>query len=58
MTMQWSSPPEMTIDPEKNYQVTIETNKGKISLDLFPDYAPKDREQFRVPGQTRVIMTM
>jgi peptidyl-prolyl cis-trans isomerase B (cyclophilin B) len=46
MTMQWNSPPEMTIDPEKSYQATIETNKGKIKLDLFPEYAPKTVNNF------------
>lgn len=40
MNKQWATPPEMTIDQEKKYQATIETNKGKIVLDLFPQYAP------------------
>ena len=46
MTMQWSSPPEMTIDTDKEYKATIETNKGKIDLDLFPAYAPKTVNNF------------
>ncbi len=46
MTMQWSSPPEMTIDPEKKYQAKIETNRGNIVLDLFPQYAPKTVNNF------------
>ncbi len=46
MTMQWSSPPEMTIDTDKKYRATIETNKGKIDLDLFPEYAPKTVNNF------------
>ena len=46
MSMQWSSPPEMTIDPDKDYQATIETNKGNIVLDLFPKYAPKTVNNF------------
>jgi peptidyl-prolyl cis-trans isomerase B (cyclophilin B) len=46
MAMQWSSPPEMTIDPEKSYQATVETNKGKIVLDLFPQFAPKTVNNF------------
>ena len=46
MTMQWSSPPEMTIDPDKSYQATIDTNKGKITLDLFPQYAPMTVNNF------------
>jgi peptidyl-prolyl cis-trans isomerase B (cyclophilin B) len=44
--MQWSSPPEMTIDSDKNYQATIETNKGNIILDLYPQYAPKTVNNF------------
>jgi peptidyl-prolyl cis-trans isomerase B (cyclophilin B) len=44
--MQWSSAPEMTIDPENNYQAKIETNKGNITLDLFPKFAPKTVNNF------------
>jgi peptidyl-prolyl cis-trans isomerase B (cyclophilin B) len=46
MTMQWSSPPEMTIELDKSYQATIDTSKGKITLDLFPQYAPKTVNNF------------
>lgn len=46
MTNQWSSPPEMTIDPDKSYQATMETNKGKIILDLFPQNAPTTVNNF------------
>lgn len=46
MTEQWSSPPEMTIDPDKNFQATMETNKGDIVLDLYPQYAPKTVNNF------------
>jgi peptidyl-prolyl cis-trans isomerase B (cyclophilin B) len=46
MAMQWSSPPEVTIDSDKEYKATIETNKGKIDLDLFPAYAPKTVNNF------------
>jgi peptidyl-prolyl cis-trans isomerase B (cyclophilin B) len=46
MAMQWSSPPEMTIDSDKEYKATIETDKGKIDLDLFPAYAPKTVNNF------------
>jgi peptidyl-prolyl cis-trans isomerase B (cyclophilin B) len=46
MTKQWSSPPEMTIDLDKKYQATIETNKGTIHLDLFPEFAPKTVNNF------------
>jgi peptidyl-prolyl cis-trans isomerase B (cyclophilin B) len=37
---QWSSAPAMQIDPEKNYRVSMETNKGVIELELYPEHAP------------------
>jgi peptidyl-prolyl cis-trans isomerase B (cyclophilin B) len=36
----WNSPPAMTIDPAKNYKVTMETNKGTIEIELYPQHAP------------------
>lgn len=36
----WNNPPAMTIDPSKNYKVTMETNKGTIELELYPQHAP------------------
>jgi cyclophilin family peptidyl-prolyl cis-trans isomerase len=38
--MQWSSPPPMTIDRNKQYIATIKTNYGDIVLQLFPKDAP------------------
>jgi cyclophilin family peptidyl-prolyl cis-trans isomerase len=32
--------PPMTIDPAKSYVATIHTDKGDITLELFPDVAP------------------
>jgi peptidyl-prolyl cis-trans isomerase B (cyclophilin B) len=46
MSKQYSSAPSMVIDPEKSYQAVIETNKGAITLDLFPEYAPKTVNNF------------
>ena len=43
---QWNTPPVMQIDPEKNYHVSIETNKGTIELDLYPQHAPKTVNNF------------
>jgi peptidyl-prolyl cis-trans isomerase B (cyclophilin B) len=43
---QWNSPPEMQIDPKKNYQVTIETNRGNIELELYAQYAPQTVNNF------------
>ena len=43
---QWNTPPEMHIDPEKTYHARIETEKGVIELDLFPEHAPKTVNNF------------
>jgi peptidyl-prolyl cis-trans isomerase B (cyclophilin B) len=37
---QWNSPPTMQIDAEKTYVATIETDRGNIELELFPQHAP------------------
>ncbi len=37
---QWQHAPEMKIDPEKQYTVKMETDKGSIEIELFPKYAP------------------
>jgi len=42
----WATPPEMQIDPEKNYQAVVETDKGNIELELYPQYAPKTVNNF------------
>lgn len=43
---QWKQPPEMQIDPEKTYQVKMETTKGVIGLELYPQHAPKTVNNF------------
>lgn len=43
---QYDSQPEMTIDTSKVYRVTMETSKGSIVLDLFPEHAPKTVNNF------------
>jgi peptidyl-prolyl cis-trans isomerase B (cyclophilin B) len=43
---QWSSPPEMQIDPKVSYLATIETSHGTIELELYPQYAPKTVNNF------------
>ena len=43
---QWDQPPEMQIDPSKNYKVVIETCKGNIELELYPQQAPKTVNNF------------
>jgi len=43
---QWSQPPEMQIDPEKVYLVTMETERGTIELELYPQHAPQTVNNF------------
>lgn len=43
---QWSSPPAMLIDPKKSYYATMETEKGTIEIQLYPQYAPKTVNNF------------
>ena len=38
--IQWSSPPEMAIDPTINYRATLQTEKGDIVVQLFAAEAP------------------
>jgi peptidyl-prolyl cis-trans isomerase B (cyclophilin B) len=37
---QWNNPPDLTIDSAKIYLVTMETNRGTIELELYPEHAP------------------
>lgn len=46
MDKQYSAPPEMTIDPKKQYTATLETSKGQIVCDLFAKDAPKTVNNF------------
>lgn len=43
---QWSSAPEMKIDPSKSYYATIETNRGDIVIELYADVAPTTVNNF------------
>jgi peptidyl-prolyl cis-trans isomerase B (cyclophilin B) len=45
-TKQWAQPPDMQIDPQKPALVTMETDKGAIELELYPEYAPKTVNNF------------
>ncbi len=38
---QWQTPPDMIIDPDKQYVATFKTRKGDIKVQLFADKAPK-----------------
>jgi peptidyl-prolyl cis-trans isomerase B (cyclophilin B) len=46
MPKTYSAPPQMTIDANKKYTAVIDTNRGKITLDLFPKDAPKTVNNF------------
>ena len=43
---QWQQAPEMKIDARKQYMAKIETNKGTIELELYPQYAPRTVNNF------------
>jgi peptidyl-prolyl cis-trans isomerase B (cyclophilin B) len=45
-TMKWDRSPEMQIDTSKNYMAEIETDRGSIKLELFPNHAPKTVNNF------------
>jgi len=45
-SMQWKNPPEMQIDPKKSYQAKMETSKGLIKIELYPEHAPKTVNNF------------
>ena len=46
MAKQWPNPPEMQIDPKKNYKASMETDKGTMVIELFADKAPKTVNNF------------
>jgi len=43
---QYAAPPPMQVETDRTYHVTIETDRGNIELDLFPEYAPKTVNNF------------
>ena len=46
MTKKWDTSPEMTIDPAKVITVKLETSRGDIELELYPEHAPKTVNNF------------
>ena len=42
----WDSTPEMKIDPQKNYQATLETGKGDIVVELYAEQVPRTVNNF------------
>ncbi len=43
---QWSSPPVMSIDPQKKYSATFHTDKGDIVIELYAEKVPKTVNNF------------
>lgn len=43
---QWKNPPAMAIDPKTPCRARIETGKGLIELELYPQYAPQTVNNF------------
>lgn len=43
---QWNSPPEMDIDPEKQYEAVLHTDQGDITVELFADKVPNTVNNF------------
>lgn len=43
---QWSVPPTMEIDPQKQYSAILKTEKGDITLRLFADKTPNTVNNF------------
>lgn len=43
---QWRIAPEMQIVADRVYQVSLDTTKGTINLELFPEHAPKTVNNF------------
>src|SRR5882757_2199280 len=46
MKKEYSAPPSMTIDPNKQYTATFKTSRGEIVCDLFAKDAPKTVNNF------------
>ena len=45
-TLRWDRSPEMQIDTSKKYMAEIETDRGSIQVELFPNHAPKTVNNF------------
>jgi len=43
---QYSSPPQMVIDPKKKYSATVKTEKGDFVIELYADKVPKTVNNF------------
>lgn len=43
---QWQNEPAMQIETDKNYRATIDTDRGTIELELYPQHAPRTVNNF------------
>ena len=43
---QWDQPPKMRVDTSRTYKAVIETTRGNIELELYPQQAPKTVNNF------------
>ena len=46
MAQQWPKPFDLAIDPAKSYTADLETSHGTISVEFYPDDAPKTVNNF------------
>jgi cyclophilin family peptidyl-prolyl cis-trans isomerase len=46
MAKQYDSPPEFSIDLDKTYQATLDTNHGEIVIDFDADHSPQTVNNF------------
>jgi peptidyl-prolyl cis-trans isomerase B (cyclophilin B) len=46
MAKQWKTSPELSIDPKKTYKIQMETTRGTIEIELYPQFAPKTVNNF------------
>jgi cyclophilin family peptidyl-prolyl cis-trans isomerase len=46
MVKQWTTPPEIQIDPKKQYKAHMETDKGTMVIELFADKTPMTVNNF------------
>jgi len=46
MSKQWDNPPDMQIDADGDYKVSMETSKGNIEIELYASAAPKTVNNF------------
>ncbi len=46
MAKEWKSAPAMQIDAKKSYKATLDTSRGEIVIELYPEHAPKTVNNF------------